>query len=256
MKIRLRDILAQILTPWMADRPGLTVMYRLLWSLVSPLDWLLQTAYEGVQAAWPGVGTSTALPYIGRSRGITRGQLEADASYATRLRSWLDDWARAGSAEAVAFQIHTFLSSRPAVDVITRSGVRVRCSTTGVLTKDTVTWNWDGTSNPERVGYWSELFIVVYTTQFTAAPVWGASRTWGSGIGLGDTNTSSEYDTVASLLAQWKAAHTFVRCLLVNTNGALPVPNGNWGMWTTPGTGTNVPSSRDVTNNFFWDFLS
>lgn len=250
----LRDLLPSILPPWLAARlrKGKKSGFRFIWALVAPLDSALDKATQGL-AAMLGLGTPTALPLIGRSRGIPRGQADTDDEYMARCRAWLTTWEGAGSMQAVATQIHAYFRTRPAVEIVNRAGFLVRCDVDGTLSTAQITWNWDGTSNPERSGDWSDLWVIVYTTQFTRVGVFGNGdgQTFGSPGGVGSSNTPEEFDAIGNILATWKSASSRVRSLIINRTNTRPVPNGNWGLWHNP---DGTPSSRDVTNNFFWEF--
>jgi hypothetical protein len=224
-------------------------------------------------ASWPGAGTPTALPSIGRSRGIIRGQGETDASYASRLRGWLDRWRLAGSAEGIARALHEYLGNHPRVRVIQRSRddvgllswdtLWVTVGEDGTITREIAPWNWDGTSHPERnPAFWSDLWIVIYPTQWAHAPTWGAvGDTWGDdGYGLGHDVSREEYDAVLGQIAQWKAAHTRVRAVVWTSDGSLfdpdvpsSGPDGTWGAWGGTGSGPRTASGREMTSCRYWE---
>lgn len=269
VSVRFRDIFAKFTPPWLADRgkdvTQQTVGYRYLWSMIAPLDAAMDVLVQGLQAAWPGKGTSTALPYIGRSRGIVRGPTETDASFAFRLIQWLDTWRGAGSALTIARTLHDYLTGNPKVRVITRSGVWVTVNADGSVTYNNAAWNWDGTSHPTRSGYWSEIWIVIYPSPYaTAGQFLDVAGTpaplWGDQLGIGHDVPRSDYDAVKGLIAQWKAAHTKVRAVIWTSDATLfdptnpaTCPNGNWGAWGNTGAGSRVASSRNTTTCRYWE---
>ena len=130
---RFRDGLAEYVTRWMSERKA-PVMFRVLWTIVGMIDVAVEVLVQGIQARWPGVGTPTALPMIGRSRGILRGQADTDATYAAKLRGWLDRWRTAGTAYAICRELHEWLGNGPRVRVITRSGHWTTIETDGTVT--------------------------------------------------------------------------------------------------------------------------
>ena len=75
----LRATLATYIPTWLANVPGLRNLFSLVWTVALLGDMLREIAWEGQLAAYPGVGTPTALPYIGASRGLVQGPLEPNA---------------------------------------------------------------------------------------------------------------------------------------------------------------------------------
>lgn len=260
---RFRDVIRSFLPWWLTDRPGKNVGFRVVWMLVSVLDAAVEVAFLGIQASWPGVGTPTALPLLGRSRGILRGQGETDGAFSARLLLWLDRWRIAGSAEALARTLHEFLGDHPRVRVITRSGIWVTVDAAGVLSRTAAAWDWDSVSNPERSGWWSDLWVVVYPVQWALSPLTiGGGRVIGAdSLGLGHKVTRGEWDAVRGLLSTWKSAHTRVRTVIWTSSAArfdptnpATCPNGKWGQWSfVDGGGHSIAGDRDVTECRYWE---
>ncbi len=257
---RFRDGLAEYVTRWMSERKA-PVMFRVLWTIVGMIDVAVEVLVQGIQARWPGVGTPTALPMIGRSRGILRGQADTDATYAAKLRGWLDRWRTAGTAYAICRELHEWLGNGPRVRVITRSGHWTTIETDGTVTRTTAAWDWDSVSNPERSGFWSDIWIVIYPTQWAASGTWGDGSLWGDNSnGFGHDVTVAEYDAVRFLIRTWKAAHTRVRCVIWTSDTALfdptsapSKPDGTWGRWGQYVAGSYVPSGRNVSTCRYWE---
>lgn len=262
-ELRLRDAFKLVLPWWLSDRleSGKTVGYRYLWSVVSTLDGLLEGQLQALQAPWPGQGTPTALPFIGRGRGILRGQNDTDDEYAAKLRGWLDRWLAAGSQLAIAREIHDYLSDHQRVRVINRAGHWVTMNADGSVVTADATWDWDSISNPERSGFWSELWVIVYTSQFPDAGTWGDGRTWGGrDSGLGHVVHRVDHDAVRNLIGTWKSAHSKVRAVIWTTDDALfdptdvgTCPDGTWGQWSTGGSGSRIASNRVKTTCRYWE---
>lgn len=275
--LRVRDALRNFLPIWLSNRirAGLTVGYRFVWALVAPIDALLDMAYQGLIARLPGLGTPTALPFIGRSRGILRGQNESQASYVARLRKWLDTWADAGSDELIVTVIHEYLSSHPKVTIITRGEVvdgelQPSLWTTidedGTVTQTTALWDWDTVSHPQRSDEddpdCSDEWIIVHSTQWAERPgTIGDMEDGDDGFALGHMATHAEVDTIIGLLLQWKGAHCCFRAVIWETSGLLfdptnqaTCPNGKWGAWGIYNEyGEYVPSDRDTTTCRYWE---
>jgi hypothetical protein len=268
--VRLRDMIPAPV--WLRDRPGFRVGYSFLWSIAAVLDTAIELALEGAQAGWPGLGTPTALPYIGRTRGIVRGIGESDAHYARRLRAWLETHGGARTAQ-MAIQIHEYLPGNPAVRIIARgrpdvlSGAGnwvpasspipaqwVSVDAAGVVTKSAAAWDWDSVSNPERKHWWSELWIVIYPTPYTVRAGTLGGLTGDDGYGLGLMIPHDVVDTLRAILADWKGDHTRIRAVLwtsdvtaYNPAGTGIKPDGTWGEYQLPGSDPRVAGGRDLT---------
>lgn len=258
--LRFRDLFRRNTPWWLSERVNKSVGYRYLWSLVAPFDAMMDVLFEGIQAAWPGVGDPGALQYIGRSRGIRRGQADTVDEYAAKLVGWLDRAEQLGSMEAIAREVHEYLRSRPRVRVVNRAGRWVTMETDGSITRTTAAWDWDSVSNPERAGFWSEEWVIVYTDQFAPAGTFGDGRKFGArDSGLGHQVTREEVDAVKSLIAEAKAAHSRVRCVIWTTDNALfdpaipgSLPDGTWGQWSF-GNPHRIGSGRVTTTCRYWE---
>jgi hypothetical protein len=260
---RFRDQLLGWVPWWLSDRHysnGQTVGFRYLWAMVSDLDAYMQMTLEALMAAWPGKGTPTALPRIGRSRGIVRGQADTDEQYAAKLNLWLDKWAAAGTQAQLATELHEYFGNSPRVRVVNRAGHIVTAEqTTGVISDDFTDWDWDSVTNPERAGYWSEIWVIIYPDARAGNGTWGDGAVWGDSgtLGFGHAATRVEFDAAVAICAQWKSAHTNVRAIIWTTDGALFDPNnlasfpdGHWGKYAEAG----AASGRNVTTCKYWEF--
>lgn len=262
---RFRDQLHRIVPWWLSDRvrvgPGKNVGFRFLWVLAALLDVFMDVALAGMIAAWPGHpnATPTALAWIGRNRGIIRGQADTDAEYAARLRNWLVYWRDAGTQRAVARAIHEYLGNAPRVRVVNRAGTMTEVAADGSITVTFgVAWDWDSVSNPERAGYWWEQWIIVYPTQWAHRGVYGAALdTWGGdALGFGHERTRVELDAVKGLINQWKRLSTRVRAVIWTSDaniGGSTLPNGTWGKWSMPSSGSAVASGRVRSDTRYWE---
>lgn len=255
--VRLRDVVSSIVPVWLSDRPGLNVGFRLLWAIAAVLDVVLEWTVQALIAAWPGLGTPTALPYIGRGRGIVRGRLDTDATFAAKLRAWIATHAIAARQDAVGRAIFDYLGDAQRVRVINRAGHCVTIASDGSVTTSTVAWDWDSVSNPERstaaAPWWSELWVIVYPDPWASKPVIGEPGSLFAGlVGTGHACAPQDVDAIKGLVAQHKAAHSFVRAIIwtsdltafdADTPGSL-MPDGTWGNW---GWGSHWAPSRPLT---------
>lgn len=269
---RFRDVIRKYLPPWLSDRRdqsvtapdgGKTVGFRYVWSMISPLDAALEVAVEGLRAALLGIGTSTALPYISRTRGLIRGEDETDEEFTAYLRTWLDKWRAAGSAEAIADAIQHYLANHPKIRIVTRSGYWITLDTDGTITRQQGAWDWDSVSHPERAGYWSEIWIIVYPTEWAQRDelIGEDGVTFaGDTLGVGHDVGRVAYDAIQGLVAQWKAAHTKVRAIIWTSDAALfdpddedTLPDGTWGAWGFNDGGSYVLGGRNLETCRYWE---
>jgi hypothetical protein len=256
-----REQLRDYVPWWLQDRKyssGKVVGFTFLWVLAAVLDAMAEWLLQSLRAAWPGKGTPTALPYIGRSRGILRGQADTDDAYAARLRMWLDKWRDAGTQRQLAIELHEYLGNAPRVRIVNRAGHMVTVAADGTITEATCAWDWDSVTNPERATWWSELWVIVYPTQWATTGTYGDGRDWGPdpARGFGHAVTREEVDAVKAILGAWKAAHSKVRAVIWTSDAALfnpaapaTLPNGRWGQWSIAG----APSDRNVSTCRYWE---
>lgn len=265
LDLRIRDIFARVLPPWLWERilAGKTVGYRFLWGMIAPLDALLDTLNLGLAAWFPGQNV-TSLPYIGRSRGIIRGQGETAAAYAERLIRWLDTWPQAGSQELIGVSIHHFLASHPRVRVITRAGKWLTVETDGSIVRQDAAWDWDSVTHPERNDpdepWWSDMWIVVQLSPWDERPGTLGDLVGDDGFAIGHLATHEEVDAVKGLISQWKGLHSRVRAVIWTTDPDLfdpdvPAsnPDGTWGAWGMYSGSSYVPSGRNTTTCRYWE---
>ena len=280
-----RNALPKIVPRWLSRRPRTTQRpnafetgFKYLWEVATTVDIFTEMTLEGVRSWLPGytlgeswalLDPATALPLIGRSRGIIRGEAETDAAYASRLPAWLDDWEGAGSSEILCKQIHEYLANKPTVRVVDRAGNWVSIDGNGVITTIPAggaawTWDWDSVSNPERAGQWSDLWIIVSPCEWpvTAGTTGGGglAAIWGLGLDvrIGHAATASAVDAIRAIVSQWKGEHTWLVAIIWNYDATLfdPThvnagnPDGSQGEWAYDkhdGNGlqpTRPPSAR------------
>ena len=251
-----RETLRRYVPPWLSDRPtwGRTVGFRFLYGLAAILDGGMQLLVEGMQARLPGIGTPTALPYIGRDRRVIRGPNESDAEYAARLLDWLDLWRAAGNAYALAKALQAFLApGHPRIRIVTRSGFWWTLDPSGELSWQLAgNWDWDSLTHPENAGCWADFWVIVYPPHFPTDGTWGDGGSfWGEPKTFGQDVSTANAETIRSLVRQWKSAHS--RCVALiftydlqsfdpsSPPGSPGMPDGRWGLWSR-----NDPAGRRV----------
>jgi hypothetical protein len=263
---RLRDAIRAWIPPWLADRgrapEPLRTGFAVIWAWAAIFDAQIDTRIQGVEAKFPGFGTPTALPLIGRSRGILQGQGETDDNFAARLIPWLDRWRRAGSAEAIALSLHEYLSNHPRVRVVNRAGRMITCETDGTFSDDQVAWDWDSVTDPGNATHWWDLWIVVDQPPWPIDSPWGDGERWGGGLGFGHDAPREDVDAVLALIRQWKSEHSYVRSIIWTYDSSLfdpstptTMPDGTWGRWHVLSGGVAVPSGRSPDCRF-WEGIT
>jgi hypothetical protein len=261
--LRLRDALKLISPWWLSDRreSGKTAGYRFNWSVVSALDTQLEGLLQGMYAAWPGAGTPTALPYIGRARGVVRGMADTNEEYAAKLRGWLKRAEALGSQYGIARELQDYVAGHPRVRVVNRHGHWLTLNADGTIERAQAAWDWDSVSNPERAGYWSDQWAIVYTSAWPYSGTWGDGRTWGGRDGsIGHLVGHTDREALHNLLATAKSAHSKIRAVIWTTDPALfdpavplSCPDGTWGQWSLPGSSPRVAGGRIRTTCRYWE---
>lgn len=252
MNLQFRSVVRKFLPPWLVDRvqDGLVNGYKFVYANVLPLDLGMQFIREGVTAAWPGVGTPTALALTGQARGIIRGFAEPDASYAARQLNWRYDWQRTGNPYTIMRQLQGYLTGFD-VDmfVVNAQSTWYGLAADGTVTKTaTSAWLWDDLGIVYR--FWVILF--------PPAELWDRDGTWGDGevwgandTTWGSTATREQVDTVRAIIRQRKSAEGLCQGVIVSfdetapfdpANGAPPLPDGTWHYYSKNDGGTQVPA--------------
>lgn len=255
---QIRFDLASRVPRWLSNRVGLNTGFKLLYTLALVCDGLFEGVVQGVCAAFPGLGTPSALPLIGRSRNLVRGEADTDATYGAKLQAWRAAWKGCGSSIGLALQIQRFLGNTPTVRVVSRAQEWVSVDPTGAVTITTAPWDWDSNAVPSRAADWSDIWIIVYACEWTqtGATLAALVGLWGShnGLGFGHLVGRKAVDTILSLVATWKGAHTRVRAIIWSYDatwfvpGGSPakLPNGHWGFWGDPTNNYLTARRHDV----------
>ena len=253
----LSDGLDRLLPWWVRNRPQFKRGYNVVRAFAEVCDDQIDDLIEGIQSAWPGRGTPTALSQIGATRGIVRGLSDTDDDYAGRERGWLDRYPRMGSDEAIARELHEYLRSRPMIRVVDRHGQWTEINASGVLRTFTAAWDWDSISHPTAAtDRPTDIWIIIYAS-YAHQPNWAALD---GSHGIGHTSLPNEREQAISIIKQWKPAHNFVRCVIfadspsaLNPEASVGIPDGRWGYWgKDDGSGGRVKARSTAFR--YWEF--
>ncbi len=252
----IRHALKSIIPNWLSEVPGLKVGFTVLFVIALFCDLLVEVMLEGLFAAWPGKGTSTALSLNGRSRGFVRGLGETDDAYALRLIAWLDTWPDAGADELLVRLIQGYLGNNLVVRLIDRRGRFTTIDANNDVTVEhDATWNFDATELPERTAWWSDFWVVVYVTDGRWATYTDLTDTlWLQNFGhtdrggVGHTVDRHTPQDIKTLLGIFKGAHTYCEAIVFTDDTALFIPgalgatypDGRWGHWSRLSAGVQI----------------
>ncbi len=235
-----RDSIAAVSPPWLTRTVGGGILY----AFGLAMDGLAQWATEGIQAAFPGVGTPDALGHIGNDRQIDRGPNESDDDYAARLSASFDTWRGAGNAFTILPELAAFFSPSTPTRVLLVSNNSVWHSlVSGVVTKTVGSANWLWDLIPGR---WWRGWVVIDSVGGPWAPrVWGhAGDFWGDGQLWGLTATFDEVTRVQRIVQKWKPANVFVYGIVINFNASHFDPAHAAGGGVNPDGTWSIPANR------------
>lgn len=143
-----------LLPPWLLRTEGL----KFFRALSDVIDDHRDRLVAGIKLRFPGLYTLDGVDKIGRERRLRRGPNESAAVYAARLRRWWEDHRTRGNGYALLEQMLAYLVDLmdPPYDVVSYLGVRHTMDSSGVITRDTITWGNDET------GMWARLWVFLY----------------------------------------------------------------------------------------------
>ncbi len=267
----LRAGLASITPTWLQNFPSFRNLFETLWTVALLGDALREIALEGRYAAFPGLGTPTALPYIGASRGLLQGPGEPDASFAARCIDFRTTNRLKGSPEQLALQIQAYLCGQgtlgagvyPVVRIVDRDGNTTTANADRTVTFGQISWDWDEVggfidtqvhTTTQVSGWHSDEWILIqdFTTHYTGFgdPNWLAA--WGSGDQtLGGLCPQAIVQGVLSLVGEWKGAHIWERTVALVPDPTTFTPNGKFGNASKNIGGTQT-ATRTASNGY-WD---
>jgi hypothetical protein len=224
-----RDTLRRICPPWLAR--GNAEKYVYTFGL--HLDILGDAVVAAIKLRFPNAYSAESLPLLGRDRKIRRGIGETDATYATRMRRWLDDHARRGGPYAMLAQIFAHYATAPfLVELVSRKGQRHAMAIDGSVTRSEISFEPD-----DRPDLWSRWWLYYHwPTAVAADGVWSDPGVWSDG-GVWDSSlTVAEVEDLKLIPTEWNAAHTTGTLVVLSPDAELwDYPVGTWdepgGIW-------------------------
>ena len=262
MSLSLRSTLARYLPPWLTARivEGKVRGFKFLSCASLLADAGLENAHQALQARFPGHGTPTALPYIGRDRGIRRGIDESDESYASRLVLWLDTWRGAGNPFAIMHQVRAYCAPAvPKLRIVNDSGTWYTLNPDDsieiVQTFGAINYDWDGLYPSVRQ---TRCWLIIYSDAGPRAegPDLGdGTGLWSDAIGtegytIGTTATYEQVQSVRAIVDDFKSTGDRFENIIVAFDpasfdptaapGAPGMPDGTWGHYSKNVGGTQV----------------
>ncbi len=274
----LRATLSKYVPTWLANVPGLRNLFSIAWTFALFGDCLREIALEGQFAAYPGVGTPTANPLIGASRGLIQGPNESNALFAKRCIAFRAMWKTAGRAATLASNVQAYLVGTgnlgagvyPVVMIVDRAGVAVTANADTSISEATITWDWDNLGGwVDGAGYhapaeilgtvtgmpwWSDLWIVI-EDPFThyasfSDPAWLAA--WNSGDQTIDSLCPQAVvqGLQVSIIEPLKGAHEYVRNVTWVPSVAGFTPTGYYGNSSRNVAGVQTPT-RTIGNSYW-----
>ena len=207
-----RDLMRQISPPWL--QRGLAE--KIGYAITVQVDAMGEALDAGMRMRFPNVYSAETLPVIGRERRIRRGRNEAAATYAARLRRWLQDHQRRGGPHALLAQLRGYyLPLAFPVALWWPSGARYLMDTDGTITRDVVAF--------PQTAAWARWTLMLFT----------------------DALPSISATDLAAVPKDWNAAHPIGTVVVMPTGSELwnYPPENVWnesGTWNTAATGTRV----------------
>jgi hypothetical protein len=229
---KVRDTFLAILPKWARKWPG--TMYRVVTTLGVCSDARRDAVSAAVEMRFPGSYSYETLDLIGRHRGIIRGPLEPDATYAATLQDWLVIGKRWGGFHLMLERIQAlFAPDLPWVEMITNWGGWLRLNADGTFTRGARDWNWD--NHPD----WdSRFWICVPQTAVLLVPsnvTWDelnlAGNLWDKPPRLWDYEWNIYPDLLEVIEESYRPPHAMCEAICVVTNEvawASVVPDGTW----------------------------
>lgn len=258
-----RSSLASFIPYWQSWREKFQVGWQWLQAMALPIDIERENLLQSINDWAPGSPNAApdALPLIANSRGLIQGEEETDDHFAARLINWRTNglvdgpdygfytWSLIGKSEILAQQLQEFIAGRPTVRIIERvfsvapatpQAVYVTALPDGTTTRTRAAWNWDTVlgwtddvttwTGDECRTFWADFWIVIDLSPYSLA----GSITPLTGMNI----PIPSRDAILRIVADFKAAYAFCRCIIFSYNAALfdPAdpghagnPTGDWG---------------------------
>jgi hypothetical protein len=247
---RFRTARAKVAPRWLTEGDGQLVGYSL--DLVK--DVFVERLRQGLLVRFPQQGPngelapSDALVTMGRDRRVVYGLSDTDATYAAKLKLWLDDRRRAGSAYMLMQKLAEYLGPLPSFRTVDARGNWYSRAANGdeeaLLAQEN--WDWSGDAIGER---WSRFWVIVYPNGLWTENTfdWG-DIDWDDTVETyGSTAPLEHVQTVRAVTADWMPAGT--RCVKIiiafdpaSFDPTAPEPDGLWEHSGKTDNGVSVPS--------------
>jgi hypothetical protein len=214
--------IAREISPWWLRRG---IALRLIYAIALHLDVILQMAVEAVRRRYPGLDSNDSLPLIGSERRITRGRNEIDATYAARMRRWIDDHRLRGGPYAMLRQLRAHFAAAPfRIRLRYYSGRQFEMAALdGAITRSDVVWLPDAANNR-----WARWWLFYdWPDPVVDEGAWGDPGDWGDGGTWGTSLTVDEVEDVRIVPRQWNAGHII--------KGRIVLAEGTTELWGDPG---------------------
>src|SRR5580704_10542471 len=243
----LQSTLSSYVPNWIANLPGSNSLFKFLWTVERLSLCLQEIAFEGQMAAYPGVGTPTALPLIGASRDLLQGANEPQADYIARLINWINIGKQRGSGLALARAVQSFLAQPGGTYLV----VRVQCrngdffqsnADRSTTVGNNPAWDWDnlggwvngtGFIPPATIANsWTDIWVLVqdFTTHYTSFTDTNWLAAWGSGTETIDSMISPTIPPgVFGIVKGYKGLVNYSRAVVLVPDPTSFTPNGFYG---------------------------
>ncbi len=260
MTLSLRGTLDRYLPKWLRERPGApgqpaaTNAWRYFYSCALLGDLGLENAIQGAQARMPTLAPPSALPYLGRDRGIVRGYAEPNDVFALRMIPFRDAHKTRGNPYTLMRMVRAYVYPYlPKMRIVNNRGTwyTLNPDDTTEVVKSAGNWNWDG-----NTALRSRAWLIIYSDlgPWDDTGAWGDPGTyWGQpGTTWGTTATPEQVASVRAIVDYWRSATARFENIIIafdpdsfdpsDPPGSPGLPDGTWGNWSKNVAGVQVPS--------------
>lgn len=207
---------------------------KFLWSFGLSLDGVQDWMNQGLNARMPSLADPSALPLLGRDRGIPQGFSEPPEAFALRIRDAFGDARTRGSAWSVVRQLRAYFTGHDVhIATVTAKGTWVLKAVDGAesILKRLGNFNWEN-DPPTR---WARYWVIIWPgALWTDEGTWGDGALWGDGGTWGTTATAAQGSSMREIVRTRKpAGMTCVRIIVALDPDSfdptdLGEPNGTW----------------------------
>jgi hypothetical protein len=215
-----RELALEVAPPFLLGTDG----EAFLRALGDQRDALVERIKAGVKARFPKEAAPDSLNAIGAERGLPRGPVETDSTYADRLQNAWDVWSWAGTPTGVLRALYT--AGYTNVRLVTQRRMHELDSNQDVVT----TVLDEPRGFPPGPSFWN-TFLVWFPQPWISA--------WSGGA---PANNSAEADAVRRLVNQWKPGIAHVAGYIATVVGGhfWGEPGLEWGDVGLDWGGANV----------------